>query len=90
MGEECIFESAMASLKKPQETRRLLKILVVLRKEMEWPKDQWNILKFHEMGCVKPLFAAMQRDNANILDVCLSILGNCVMHRDVAQCLVSE
>lgn len=89
MAEEDMFDSAMASLQKPQEPRRLLQILVALRKEMEWPKHQWNMLKFYDMGCMKPLFRAMQRVNGSILDVCLSILGNCAMDRYIARNLVS-
>lgn len=89
MAEENIFDSAMVSLKKPQETRRLLKILVALRKEMEWPKDKLNMLKFYDTGCMKPLIVAMQRDNGSVLDVCLSILGNCAMERYISRNLVS-
>lgn len=87
---ESHFDSAMASLRKPQESRRLLKILVVLRKEMEWPKDRLNMVKFYDNGCMKQLIACMQRDNGSVLDVCLSILGNCAMERYISRNLVSE
>lgn len=90
MSEESHFDSAMVSLKKPQETRRLLKILVALRKEMEWPRDKLNMLKFYDSGCMKQLIACMQRDNGSVLDVCLSILGNCAMERYISRNLVSS
>lgn len=86
---EQYFDSAIKALQKPQEPRRLLKIVVAIRKEMEWPVNRANMLKFHSKGCLKHIVPYLQEENCNILDTILSILGNCCMERVICRDLVN-
>lgn len=87
MSEE-YFESAIHSLQKYQDPHRLLKILVVIRKEIEWPRNRNNMQKLRDKGCLKQVVMCLHTKNGNILDVTLSILGNCCMDSDTAKDLV--
>lgn len=84
------FESALRSLQKPQDSKRLLQILVIIRKEIEWPRNKDNMLKLRDNGCLKPIVSCLNIQNGNILDVVLSIIGNCCMERNSARDLVRQ
>lgn len=85
---ENYFESAMTSLQKHQDSHRLLKILILIRKEIEWPRKRNNLQKLRESGCLKNIITCLQTKDGHILDVSLSILGNCCLDRDAARDLV--
>ncbi|KAJ8927879.1 hypothetical protein NQ314_019623 [Rhamnusium bicolor] len=85
---EVKFEGALCALCKPQDNKTLLKLLVTIRKEVEWPKNKDNITKIREKGCLKQFVAILQSQQRNALDVALSILGNCVMDRDCTRDVV--
>ncbi|KAJ8954094.1 hypothetical protein NQ318_004399 [Aromia moschata] len=75
------FEAALGCLNVAQENRTLLKLLVTIRKYVEWPKNKENIAKLRDKGCLKQLVAVLQCQQKNVLDVTLSILGNCTMDK---------
>lgn len=78
---ETKFDGALCALNKPQDERTLLKILLTIRKEVEWPKNKDNITKLREKGCLKQLITILQKQQKSVVDVVLSILGNCMMDR---------
>lgn len=82
------FENDLNALSKPQDSKNLLKILVRIRKEVEWPKHKDHITQLRQRGCLKN-FIKMFGMNKNIIDICLSILGNCIMDRGCARDVVS-
>ncbi|CAH1155290.1 unnamed protein product [Phaedon cochleariae] len=79
------FEQALIGLGKKQDSKTVLKILVHIRREVEWPKNIENITKLREKGCLKHLVGILQMPQKHILDVCLSILGNCIMDKGCAR-----
>lgn len=85
---ELKFDESLDALNKPQDSKTLLKILVIIRKEVEWPKHKDQIFKLRQKGCLKQ-FLKMLNMNKNIVDICLSILGNCVMEKGCARDAVS-
>lgn len=85
---EDYFESAINSLQKYQDPHRLLKILLVIRKEIEWPRNRNNMQKLRDKGCLKQVVMCLQTKHSNVLDITLSILGNCCMDSDTAKDLV--
>lgn len=87
---EAKFEGALCALNKPQDERTLLKILLTIRKEVEWPKNKDNITKLREKGCLKQLIIILQKQQKSVLDVTLSILGNCMMDRGCTRDVVSN
>lgn len=82
------FDAVLHALGKPQDHKSLLKILVAIRKEVEWPKNKDNITKLRTTGCLKKLVAVLQSQKKNILDTTLSILGNCVMDKSCTRDVV--
>lgn len=84
------FEVVLCALNKPQDDRTLLKILSTIRKEVEWPKNKDNITKLREKGCLKYLITILQKQQKSLLDVTLSILGNCMMDRGCTRDVVSD
>lgn len=86
---ECYFDSVLQSLLKPQEKERLYKILVAIRNNVEWPKDKGNITKICDGNCLKSLIICLQQPCLKIINVTLSILGNCCMDRRCARISVS-
>lgn len=82
------FEEYLNALNKPHDSKTLLKILLTIRKEVEWPKHKDQISKLRQKGCLKQ-FIKMFNMNKNIIDICLSILGNCIMDKGCARDAVS-
>ncbi|VEN59858.1 unnamed protein product [Callosobruchus maculatus] len=82
------FETCLQALKVPQNSKSLFKVLVNIRKELEWPKDRQNILKVRTEGCLGQLVSILQMPQRYIMDVCLSILGNCMMDKNCSRDLV--
>lgn len=78
------FDEALIALTKPHDSKTLLKILVRIRTEVEWPKHKDNVLKLRQKGCLRH-FLKMFGMNKNIIDICLSILGNCIMDKGCAR-----
>lgn len=86
---EINFDEALNALSKPQDSKTLLNILIIIRKEVDWPKHKEQIMKLRQKGCIRQ-FLKMLNMNRNIIDICLSILGNCVMDKGCARDAVSS
>lgn len=82
------FDDSLNALSKPHDSKTLLQILVTIRKEVEWPKHKEQIAKLRQNGSLRH-FMKMFNMNKNILDICLSILGNCIMDKGCARDAVS-
>lgn len=84
------FDETLDSLSSPQEKEHLYRLLLLIRKEVEWPERD-NIVKLREKGCLKHLinYLEQQNSNLNVVNVILSILGNCCMDRISAGEIVS-
>ncbi|XP_060535793.1 armadillo repeat-containing protein 5-like [Cylas formicarius] len=75
-------EAAIAAVQKPQERGGLVRALIALRKEVEWPKNRNGIGKLRESGCLKLLTDILRSSGVgHCLNLALSILGNCLMDR---------
>lgn len=83
------FESTLSALSKPQETKVLLKLLAVIRKGVEWPSNKDQVVELRVKGYLKQLISILQMSNKHILDLCLSILGNCTLEEGCARDSVS-
>ncbi|KAG5887936.1 hypothetical protein JTB14_003031 [Gonioctena quinquepunctata] len=79
------FETSLGELCKKQDGKNLLKILVNIRKEVEWPKNREHITKLRTKGCLKHLIGILQMPQKRLVDVSLSILGNCIMDKGCAR-----
>ncbi|XP_018333008.1 uncharacterized protein LOC108742330 [Agrilus planipennis] len=90
MSEQGLFQSAIRSLKKPQGESRLKKILFAIRKEIDWPNKRDNIIKLREEGCLKHLVLCLQQKDTNLVDISLSILGNCCLDQSCARDVVRK
>lgn len=82
------FDDYLNALSKPHDSKTLLKILVSIRKQVEWPKHKDHITQLRQTGCIRN-FIKMFGMNKNIIDICLSILGNCIMDKGCARDAVS-
>lgn len=82
------FDGALNGLCKPLDSKSLFKILILIRKEVDWPKHKDQIVKIRQKGYLRH-FLKMLHLNKNIVDICLSILGNCVMDKGCARDAVS-
>ncbi|KAL1516622.1 hypothetical protein ABEB36_000508 [Hypothenemus hampei] len=76
-------EASIASLQKSKNSSTLLlKALVSIRNEVDWPKNKQNVAKLRLNGCVKQLVAVLSATSQkSCVDLALSILGNCFMDR---------
>lgn len=84
------FTTAVQSLKKPQDKKKLLQVLIIIRKGIDDSStklERYSILS--ELGTVKNLIGCLQLENNSILDISLSILGNCCLDAHFAKNLVS-
>lgn len=86
---EIKFDEALNALNKSQDSKTLLRILIAIRNEVEWPKHKGQIIKLRQKGCLRH-FLKMLNMNKNIVDICLSILGNCIMDKGCARDAVSN
>lgn len=84
----CSFDDSLSALNKPQDNKNLMKILLIIRKEVEWPKHKEQITKLHQKGCLKHLLRMFNMEK-KIIDISLSIIGNCVMNKGCARDAVS-
>lgn len=82
------FLNALNVLKKSENNEILLKTLVTIRKDINWTKTKDNINKLREKGCLENVAKALYTQDKHILDVSLSILGNCCMDKTTARELV--
>ncbi|GJQ79478.1 hypothetical protein Trydic_g16331 [Trypoxylus dichotomus] len=83
MEKDC-FITAVQSLRKPQDKKKLLQILVLIRKGIDdSPTELQSILS--ESSTIKNLIGCLQLENTTILDVTLSILGNCCVDLNFAR-----
>lgn len=84
-GDSDYFITAVQSLRKPQDKRKLLQILIVIRKGIDCTSTKLQKLSIlSDSGSIKNLIGCLQLENNNILDITLSILGNCCIHSDFA------
>ncbi|CAH2008395.1 unnamed protein product [Acanthoscelides obtectus] len=85
---ETQFNTFLNALSVPQDSKSIYKLLVNIRKELDWPQHRQNILKIRSEGCLGQLVSILQMPQRYIMDVCLSILGNCMMDKGCARDLV--
>ncbi|XP_017786028.1 PREDICTED: uncharacterized protein LOC108569116 [Nicrophorus vespilloides] len=91
MDEETYFESILSSLRKPQNTKRLMQILIALRKAVNTPNHQARIQMIKRHNCIKPLVNYTRYDgNIKVVDLALSILGNCCMNNVIARLTIND
>lgn len=83
------FTIAVHSLRKPQDKKTLVQNLIVIRKGIDdsFTSQKFNIL--NESGCIKNLVGCLQLENNSILDITLSILGNCCIEPNFVRNAVS-
>lgn len=81
--------NALASLLTAQSSVELHKILTDIRKDVEWPRNKDNITRIREKKSLKYIVASLNSQQRNVLNVSLSILGNCLMDRDCSRDAVS-
>ncbi|XP_023017846.2 uncharacterized protein [Leptinotarsa decemlineata] len=79
------FDKILAGLDKKQDSKYLFKILTNIRKQVEWPKHKEQIASFRTKGYIKHVIRTLQMPQKHIIDVSLSILGNCVLDKGCAR-----
>ncbi|KAJ8913033.1 hypothetical protein NQ315_002049 [Exocentrus adspersus] len=84
------FEATLNALNKCDNEKTLLKLLLTIRKDVEWPKNRDNIIKLREKGSLSRLVIILQKQQKTVLNVVLSILGNCFMDRGCARDIVGS
>ncbi|RZC36130.1 uncharacterized protein BDFB_007081 [Asbolus verrucosus] len=84
------FDEILASLQNVQDNSKLLKILINIRKDVDWPKNRDNITKLQEKGSLKEVVSVLQTSKKGIIDVSLSILGNCCLDSRCARDVVNK
>lgn len=82
------FDDCLSALNKPHDNKTLFKLLLIIRKEVEWPKHKEQIIKLYQKGCLKHLLRTFNTKKC-IIDISLSIIGNCVMNKSCARDAVS-
>ncbi|CAH0547622.1 unnamed protein product [Brassicogethes aeneus] len=79
------FLNALTSLLTTVNPAELFKVLATIRKDVEWPKDKDNITRIREKKHLKHIVGALQSNQRNVLNVALSILGNCLLDKDCSR-----
>lgn len=77
------FDEVLTSLENVQDSKKLLKLLIDIRKKVDADCLGNNIGKIREKGAFKHIVSSLQTSNTSIINVSLSILGNCCLN---AQC----
>ncbi|XP_015834209.1 uncharacterized protein LOC103312501 isoform X2 [Tribolium castaneum] len=86
------FDEVLSSLQDAQDSAKLLKILIDVRKKVDadCPKNKENICKIREKGCFKQIVASLQTSKKSTINVSLSILGNCCLDAKCARDVISQ
>lgn len=84
-------EGAIQALQGSPTPKGLVKALICIRHEVDWPKKKQNVVLLRSRGALKQIAAILLATNQKgCLDLALSILGNCLMERACTNELVSS
>lgn len=83
------FDAILGGLQTEEDSSKLLKLLVDTRKHVDWPIHRDNIHKLRDSNGLKKIVSYLSTSKKAVLDVCLSILGNCCMEHKCARDAVS-
>lgn len=84
------FDDILSSLQTEEDSSKILKLLVDTRKHVDWPIHRDNIHKLRDSNGLKKIVSYLSTSKKAVLDVCLSILGNCCMEHKCARDAVSS
>ena len=84
------FDDVLTSLQSVQDSTKLLKLLIEVRKrvDVDCAKNNDNITKIRERGSFKQIISSLQTSKKGIINVSLSILGNCCLDARCARDVV--
>lgn len=85
---ELNFEKAICALNKGQDGKTLIKILMKIREEVDWPTHKDRIAVLRKKGCFKH-FVKILTMQKKAVDISLSILGNSLMDEGCTREVVS-
>ncbi|KAH0998876.1 uncharacterized protein LOC125502332 [Dendroctonus ponderosae] len=84
-------EGAIQALQGSPTPKALVKALICIRHEVDWPKKRQNVVLLRTKGALKQIAAILLATNQkSCLDLALSILGNCMMERACTNELVTQ
>ncbi|KAJ3660989.1 hypothetical protein Zmor_005414 [Zophobas morio] len=86
------FDDVLTSLQSVQDSTKLLKLLIEVRKrvDVDCAKNNDNITKIRERGSFKQIISSLQTSKKGIINVSLSILGNCCLDARCARDVVTQ
>ncbi|KAK9877196.1 hypothetical protein WA026_016944 [Henosepilachna vigintioctopunctata] len=84
------FDETLKVLSHSVNSSSLYKLLSFVRKEVEWPQHKENINKLQHSGCLKQIVVSLRSSNLHVVNVALSILGNCCMESESTKKIISN
>lgn len=85
------FDNILTALEDAPDHPKLLKLLIDIRKRVDadCPKNKENVTKIREKGSFKFIISSFHTSKRSIINVSLSILGNCCLDQKCARDVVS-
>jgi hypothetical protein len=85
------FDNVLVALQNVQDNSTFLKVLIDIRKgvDAECPQNKANITKLRDRG-LRRIISSLETPKKTIINVALSILGNCCLDANCARDVVSQ